>query len=135
MLPKKNGDELSLSARPLKAREDELLLELPVVVLDETPNDARSAREHREIELLAMLDPARCLVVDEQDALEDPMLLHQVLTGGDLGFLVGVPGRGGLTAACRSRRRAAHQRQPGRGCGGSQDVPVPIAGRDPTPIV
>lgn len=87
MLAKENRDELKLAMRGLQPRKNELLLLLLVVVLDKTADEPSCAGDDRRLELLRALDAACALIVDEQDAFEHTMLLHQVFSRSDLCLL------------------------------------------------
>ena len=127
MLAQQNRDQVDLPAGRLEAREDELFLQLLVIVFDEAADDARGARDHRQIELLVVLDAVSRLVVDEQDALEHAVLLHQVLAGSDLRlFALVLVLR--LTSACGCRRCRARERDARRERGGPQDFPAALDG-------
>jgi hypothetical protein len=84
VLTKEDRDETDLAVRALKPGEDELLLELLVIVLDEATDDTRSARDDAKVELSVAFDATRGFVIEEHDALEHTVLVHQILAGRDL---------------------------------------------------
>src|SRR5690349_11080557 len=69
---------------PLEPREEELLFELLVVVLDEPADDPRPTREGLGWHLLTSTHPPEALLVDEQHPAQDAMLAHEILGGRDL---------------------------------------------------
>lgn len=112
MLLKERGHEIGLAVRGLKSREDELLFELLVVVLDEASDDASRAREHAEVERLTCFDAMRRFVVDEQNALERAVLLHEVLAGRHLRLTAGLSARLRMSCSSRAGRRAPNESEP-----------------------
>lgn len=82
----------------LQLRKDELLLQFLVVALDEAMNDARRRADDAHGGRVVGREPARGLVVDEQDATKDTVLSHQILGRRDLATLLLLRSRGLRTA-------------------------------------
>src|SRR6266508_171698 len=77
-----------------EARKEKILLELLVVVLDERPDDSGRVRQRFGRQLFPGIQPAQRLSIDEQHALQHPVLPHQIHGGRDfLLALVGLAGR------------------------------------------
>src|SRR5205814_9886383 len=85
MLLAKDGGEIGQLSLFLEAREEMLFLELLVVPLDEIADERRRGLDGKGG--LAGVQPARALLVDEEHAVEEAMLPHQVFGGRDLGLL------------------------------------------------
>src|SRR5439155_10110190 len=79
VLRAQDGDEVGQRPRLLEPREEMVLLQLLVVLLDEPAHDTRRAAHRVGRQLDAGLQPADRLLVDEQDAVEESVLAHEVL--------------------------------------------------------
>jgi hypothetical protein len=105
VLLSENPDEVGELSGLLEAREEVILLELLVVVLQEALDDRGRAMERVGRERLVRPDPPNALVVDQQDPVEDTVLAHEVLARPDSFVSDGL------------------RRDPGLPCGSRQDQP------------
>src|ERR1700682_485517 len=110
-----DGDQIHELPRLLEPREQLRLFQLLVIALDEAPDEARRQREHIDARVLLSLQPPCRLVVDEQHAVEDAVLAHEVLAGRDFFLLLRLrlPSRGirrqGGQDDLRTRRSYSYQ--------------------------
>src|SRR6185312_9226079 len=127
MLRAQRGDEVGQLVGLLEAREDELLFVLLVIVLDEGADDERRVGEGVGRYVLARVEAAQDLAVDEEHATEDAVLAHEIFGRGDL-VLVLV-----LLVCCR--RGAGHEE---RGPAGEElstrGCHAPVVGQSRQPI-
>ncbi len=81
------GGDVGEFARLFQLGEDILFLQVCVVVLDEASNDPRACIERLRGSLIAGLQAADAFSIDQQDALENSVLAHQVFGWSDGHFL------------------------------------------------
>jgi hypothetical protein len=79
MLLEQRGNERAMLT--LEPREHEGLLQLLVMLFDERLHDPCSTSDPAEVGAFTALEPSRDLVIDQQHPLDDPVILHQILTG------------------------------------------------------
>src|SRR5689334_15904404 len=96
MLASQDRGEVGELAGLLEAREQEVLLELLVIILDDAPDDTGARGERVERDLTPRVEPQTRFVVQVHDAAEHAVLAHQVFRGRN--FFVALPGRGVLPA-------------------------------------
>jgi hypothetical protein len=78
MLAPQNRYEFGEPPRLPKAREDMVLLQPLVLLLNERVHHCRRLGEHTRYESRTVSEPPDALLVDQQDAAERPVLAHQV---------------------------------------------------------
>ena len=88
MLLQKHIDEIGQLVRLLEAREEEVLLQFLVIILDEIANDLRRFGDRLRRQIFVRVHATERLAVNEQDALQHAMFAHQVLRRRDLVVLL-----------------------------------------------
>jgi hypothetical protein len=93
-----------------KTREEIVLLELLMVLLDEGADDLRGIDHRRRREVFLRGDAARHFVIDEKDPLQQSVLTHEVLGGSDLELFFSL-----LREECCGRAQRHHRSKSQKG--------------------
>ena len=110
VLRPEDADQIDEGVGLLEPREELVLLELLVVVLDEPTDDAGRADQNGRVEVSLAIQTAHRFVVDQEHAVQDTVLTHQVLGRRD--FLFFLPGVGRRLVLCPAHARPRGEQHP-----------------------